>query len=210
MRCPMQFQEEDVFRAQRNFLENLVGRSAAVGQPNLTMWPLFYHVADMVRVFLLVRSQGSSTKWQRWWGFFFPWDPKTLLPSGRHGKGFSLREISRLFYHVADMVSHCGTSRLFYQVVDMVRVFLYVISQGLFYHVADMVRVFLSVRSNGSSTTWQTWWGFFFIWDLKVLLPRERHGESFSVRSQGTFTTWQTWWVFFFTQDLKALLPRGS
>jgi hypothetical protein len=43
-----QFQEEDLFRRQRNFLESLVGRSAAVGQPNLTMWPLFYHVADMV------------------------------------------------------------------------------------------------------------------------------------------------------------------
>ncbi len=54
----MQFQEEDVFRAQRNFLENLVGRSAAVGQPNLTMWPLFYHVADMVRVFLYVIAEG--------------------------------------------------------------------------------------------------------------------------------------------------------
>jgi hypothetical protein len=67
----MQFQEEDVFRAQRNFLENLVGRSAAVGQPNLTMWPLFYHVADMVRVFLYVISQGSSTTWQTWRGFFF-------------------------------------------------------------------------------------------------------------------------------------------
>ncbi len=28
----------------------------------------------------------------------------TLLPRGRHGDGFSLREISMLFYHVADMV----------------------------------------------------------------------------------------------------------
>ena len=44
----LQYQEEDVFRLQRNFLESLVGRSAGVGQPNLIMWPFFYHVADMV------------------------------------------------------------------------------------------------------------------------------------------------------------------
>ncbi len=125
---------------------------------------LFYHLADMVRVFLYGRSQGSYTKWQTWCGLFLWWYLNTLLPRGRHGEDISLREISRLFYHVADMV----------------RVFLYVISQGLFYHVADMVRVFLHFISRGSSTTWQTWWGFFFTWDLKALLPHGRHGEGFS------------------------------
>ena len=44
----LKYQEEDVFRLQRNFLESHVGRSAGVGQPNLTMWPFFYQVADMV------------------------------------------------------------------------------------------------------------------------------------------------------------------
>jgi hypothetical protein len=100
----MQFQEEDVFRAQRNFLENLVGRSAAVGQPNLTMWPLFYHVADMVRVFLLCEflrpfyhvadmvraflhliSQGLFHHVAEKLGYFLSGDLKALLPSGRHG-----------------------------------------------------------------------------------------------------------------------------
>ncbi len=174
----------------------------------------------MVRVFLYVRSQGTSTTWKTWWGFFFTWDLKALIPRGRHGEGFSLNEISRLFYHVA---VKWGLKALLPRGRHCEGFSLCEIS-WLFYHVADMARVFLHVRSLGSSTTWQTWWGFFFRWDLKALLPRGRHGEGISFReisrlfhqvadmvrvfryviSQVSSTTWQTWWGFFFIWDRKA------
>ncbi len=119
---------------------------------------LFCHVADMERSFRYMRSEGSSTTGQTWWGYFFMWDLNALLTRCRQGKGFSLREISRLFYHAWQTWWRFG-----------LKAFLLSGRQGEGF----------SVRSQGTSTTWQTWWGFFFMWYLKALPPRGRHSEGF-------------------------------
>jgi hypothetical protein len=74
---------------------------------------LFYHVADMVTGEPL-RNLKALLPRGRHGGIFLLSDLNALLPCGRHGEDICLREISRIFYHVADMV----------------RVFLYVRSQG--------------------------------------------------------------------------------